>query len=51
MSARSPTPGKRPGGVFLMDQESFDVLGRWEIDRGPQEFAYDSGGTSATTPW
>ena len=27
--------------MFLMDHETFDVLGRWEIDRGPQELAYD----------
>ena len=33
--------GKGPGGVFIMDHESFDVLGRWEVDRGPQRFAYD----------
>ena len=33
--------GKGPGGVFLMDHESFEVLGRWEVDRGPQHFAYD----------
>jgi methanethiol oxidase len=33
--------GKGPGGVFLMDHESFEVRGRWEIDRGPQYFAYD----------
>jgi selenium-binding protein 1 len=24
-----------------MDHESFEVLGRWEVDRGPQNFAYD----------
>jgi selenium-binding protein 1 len=34
--------GGTPGGVFLMDHESFDVMGRWEVDRGPQEFAYDA---------
>ncbi|HYB08311.1 MAG TPA: selenium-binding family protein [Alphaproteobacteria bacterium] len=33
--------GEAPGGVFLMDQESFDIRGRWEIDRGPQQLAYD----------
>ena len=33
--------GKGPGGVLVMDHESFDVLGRWEVDRGPQHFAYD----------
>lgn len=33
--------GRGPGGVFLLDHESFDVLGRWEVDRGPQYLAYD----------
>lgn len=33
--------GGGPGGIFLMDHETFDVRGRWEIDRGPQELAYD----------
>ena len=41
VSALGNAEGKGPGGVFLMDHESFDVLGRWEIDRGPQELAYD----------
>ncbi len=30
-----------PAGVFLMDCESFDVLGCWEIERGPQLLHYD----------
>ena len=34
--------GQGPGGVFLMDHESFEPLGRWEIDRGPQQLAYDA---------
>ncbi len=34
--------GKGPGGVFMMDHESFDVRGQWEMDRGPQYFAYDA---------
>lgn len=33
--------GEAPGGIFLLDHETFDVLGRWELDRGPQELAYD----------
>src|SRR3954462_1633533 len=33
--------GNGPGGVFLMDHETFEPKGRWEIDRGPQELAYD----------
>ena len=36
----SPT-GDGPGGIFIMDPESFDVLGKWELDRGPQYLAYD----------
>ncbi|WP_019630770.1 selenium-binding protein SBP56-related protein [Actinomadura atramentaria] len=31
-----------PGGIALLDHTSFDVLGRWEVDRGPQHFAYDA---------
>jgi methanethiol oxidase len=30
-----------PGGVALLDHDSFDVLGAWELDRGDQVFAYD----------
>ena len=30
-----------PPGVFIMDCETFDILGRWEIDRGPQSLHYD----------
>src|SRR3546814_19610346 len=36
VSALGAPDGDGPGGVFLMDHESFDVLGRWEMDRGPQ---------------
>ncbi|MBA2963093.1 MULTISPECIES: selenium-binding protein SBP56-related protein [Ramlibacter] len=30
-----------PPGVFIMDCRTFEVLGRWEIDRGPQQLHYD----------
>jgi selenium-binding protein 1 len=33
--------GEGPGGVLLLDHASFDVLGRWEVERGPQYLAYD----------
>ncbi|WP_059415156.1 selenium-binding protein SBP56-related protein [Cupriavidus basilensis] len=33
--------GKGPGGIMLLDQESFEPLGQWEVERGPQQFAYD----------
>ena len=41
VSALGAPDGNGPGGTFLMDPETFDVRGRWEIDRGPQELAYD----------
>ncbi|GLZ10553.1 selenium-binding protein [Actinomadura sp. NBRC 104425] len=31
-----------PGGIALLDHTSFEVLGRWEVDRGPQHLAYDA---------
>ncbi len=30
-----------PAGVFIMDCETFEIRGRWEIDRGPQKLHYD----------
>ena len=30
-----------PPGIFLMDCENFEVLGKWEIERGPQKLHYD----------
>ncbi len=30
-----------PGGILLLDHYDFSVLGRWEVDRGPQYLAYD----------
>jgi methanethiol oxidase len=30
-----------PGGVALLDHDTFDVVGPWEADRGEQFFAYD----------
>jgi methanethiol oxidase len=40
-SALGSTTGDGPGGIFVIDQDSFDVLGKWELDRGPQYLAYD----------
>lgn len=42
VAALANAEGGAPGGIFLMDHETFDVRGRWEIDRGPQELAYDA---------
>ena len=30
-----------PGGVALIDHDTFDVVGSWELDRGDQFFGYD----------
>ena len=42
VSALGDAKGDTPGGVFLMDPETFDVLGRWEVERGPQRLPYDA---------
>src|SRR6516162_4182845 len=41
VAALGSPDGEGPGGVFLLDGETFDVRGRWEMDRGPQYLAYD----------
>ena len=41
VSALGSPSGEGPGGIFLLDHLSFDVLGQWEVDRGPQLLAYD----------
>jgi methanethiol oxidase len=37
----STNDGTGPGGVMMLDHFDFKVLGQWEVDRGPQELAYD----------
>jgi selenium-binding protein 1 len=41
MSALGAPNGEGPGGIFVMDHDSFEPLGRWEVDRGSQYLAYD----------
>lgn len=46
VSALGAAPGRGtddggPGGIFLLDHYSFEVLGPWELDRGDQHLAYD----------
>src|SRR6476620_7054979 len=41
ISALGAPNGGGPGGIFILDHLDFNVLGRWEVDRGPQELAYD----------
>jgi methanethiol oxidase len=41
VSALGAPDGGGPGGIFILDCETFDVRGRWEIERGPQYLHYD----------
>ncbi|CAG4894830.1 selenium-binding family protein [Paraburkholderia gardini] len=41
VTALGSADGGAPGGIFLLDPQSFEPLGRWEVDRGPQQLAYD----------
>src|SRR5215216_322873 len=40
VTALGNAEGKAPGGIFVMDHESFEPLGRWEVDRGPQQLDF-----------
>ncbi|MGO4685410.1 selenium-binding protein SBP56-related protein [Hyphomicrobium sp. 2TAF46] len=41
LGGAGPNGTDGPPGIFILDCETFDVLGRWEIDRGPQTLHYD----------
>ena len=41
VSALGSPSGDGPGGIFLLDHFTFDVLGQWEVDRGDQYLHYD----------
>ena len=41
VNALGAVDGGGPGGIFVLDAETFDIRGRWEADRGPQHLAYD----------
>jgi selenium-binding protein 1 len=41
LNALGAPDGNGPGGIFMLDHETFEVKGRWEQDRGPQYLAYD----------
>ncbi len=41
ISALGTPEGEGPGGIFILDHDTFEVLGRWEIDRGDQYLHYD----------
>ncbi|MEN2981924.1 MAG: selenium-binding protein SBP56-related protein [Thermus sp.] len=41
VSALGSPEGKGPGGILVLDHETFEPLGRWEIERGDQYLHYD----------
>jgi selenium-binding protein 1 len=41
LNAIGSSSGKGPGGIFVLDAETFEIKGQWEQDRGPQYLAYD----------
>jgi methanethiol oxidase len=56
VNALGATDGNGPGGIFMLDHETFDVIGPWERDRGEQYLSYDfwwhlGHGTMITSEW
>ena len=43
MNALGAPDGDGPGGIFVMDPETFELKGRWEKERGSQVLSYDFG--------
>jgi methanethiol oxidase len=41
LNALGAPDGNGPGGIFMLDHETFELRGAWERDRGPQHLAYD----------
>jgi selenium-binding protein 1 len=41
LNALGARDGDGPGGIFMLDHETFELKGRWERERGPQYLAYD----------
>jgi methanethiol oxidase len=41
LNALGSPGGDGPGGIFVLDPETFDIKGGWEKERGPQYLAYD----------
>jgi selenium-binding protein 1 len=41
LGGAGPDGTQGPPGIFLVDCQTFEVMGRWEIDRGPQKLHYD----------
>jgi selenium-binding protein 1 len=41
MNALGGADGDGPGGIFVLDHDTFEPRGKWELNRGPQFLAYD----------
>jgi selenium-binding protein 1 len=41
MNALGAPDGDGPGGIFMLDHETFELKGPWEKERGPQHLSYD----------
>ena len=41
LSALGAPDGNGPGGIFILDHDSFEPKGIWEKNRGPQQLGYD----------
>jgi selenium-binding protein 1 len=41
LNALGSPSGDGPGGIFMLDHETFELKGGWEQERGPQHLAYD----------
>ena len=41
VSAIGNAEGDAPGGVLVLDHDTFRPTGAWEVERGPQRLAYD----------
>ena len=41
MNALGTPDGGGPGGIFMLDHQTFELKGRWEKARGPQHLSYD----------
>jgi selenium-binding protein 1 len=41
LNALGSPSGEGPGGIFMLDPETFEVKGKWEAERGPQYLSYD----------
>ena len=41
LNALGAPGGDGPGGIFMLDHETFELKGRWERDRGSQHLDYD----------